>query len=48
MEPAKIGIHRIRILYFKSVGLGFATQSQLIQFSQVKDANLCLKFKGVF
>jgi len=34
-EPAKI---RIQILY-KSIrfGFGFATQSQLVQFSQVKD-----------
>jgi len=28
-EPAKIRIRRIRILYFKSVGFRFVTQSQL-------------------
>jgi len=33
MEPAKIRIRRIRILYFKSVRFGLVTQPQLVQFS---------------
>jgi len=28
-------------LCFKSVGFGFVTQSQLVQFSQVKNTKLC-------
>jgi len=48
MEPANIRIRRIWILYFKSVGFGFLAQSQLVQFSQVKKAKFCLKFKGVY
>jgi len=46
MKPAKI--HRIQILYFKSVGFGFVTQSQLVQFNQVKNAKFCLQLKGVY
>jgi len=48
MEPAKIHICPIRILYFKSVRFGFVTQSQLAQFSQVKNAKFCLQSKGVY
>jgi len=48
-EPAKVRICQIRILYFKSVGFrfGFATESQLVQFSQVKNIEFFIKFKGV-
>jgi len=46
-KPAKMHIHLIRILYFKSVGFRYVTQSQLVQFSYVKNAKFCLKFKGV-
>jgi len=35
-ELAEIQIRRIWILYFKSTGFKFATQSRLVQFSQVK------------
>jgi len=48
MEPAKIWIRQIRILYFKSVGFRFVMQSQLVKFSQVKNAKFCLKFKDVY
>jgi len=48
MEPAKIRIRQIQILHFKSIGFGFVTQSQLVQFSQVKNAKFCLKFKAVY
>jgi len=36
------------ILYFKSFGFGFVTQSQLVQFCKVKNAKFCLKFKGMY
>jgi len=48
MELDKIRMHWIRILYFKSIGFGFVTQSQLVQFSQVKNTKFCLKFKDVY
>jgi len=48
MEPTKIWIRRIRILYIKYIGFRFATQSQLVQFSQVINAKFCLKFKAVY
>ena len=47
-ETAEIRIRQIGILHFKSVRFGSATQSQLVQFSQVKNAKLCLKFKGMY
>jgi len=48
MKVAKIWICRIQILYLKPVEFGFVTQSQLVQFSQVKDAKFCSKFKDVY
>jgi len=48
MEPSKIRIRRIQILCFKSIESGFVTQSQVVQFSQVKNAKFCLKFKGIY
>jgi len=33
LEPDKIQIHRIWILYFKWVRFGLLTRSQLVQFS---------------
>jgi len=44
MEPAKIRIHQIRILYVKSIEFGFVTQLWLV----VKNAKFCLKFKDVY
>jgi len=40
MEPAKIRMRQIRILYFKSVGFTFVTQTQLVQFCQVKKCRI--------
>ena len=42
-EPAKIRVRQIRILYFESVRFGFITQSQLVQFNQVKRCVLGLR-----
>jgi len=49
-ESAKIWICQIRIVYYESIGFGFGfvTQSQLVQFSQVKNAKLWLEFKDVY
>jgi len=47
-EQAKIWIRQTWILYFKSVGFRFVTKSQLVQFSQAKNAKFFLKFTGVY
>jgi len=38
LDPDKIQIRQIQILYFKSVGFGLVTRSQLVQFVSVKNA----------
>jgi len=47
-EPTTVNLNLSDLDFvLQIVRFGFVTQSQLVQFSQVKNAKFCLKFKDV-